>query len=768
MTYTPQPDVEHKKLTEWKNEPDIKKLKQDFLSAQAYQTDHIAKINNWTHLRDITGPAKPAKIRGRSSVQPKLIRRQNEWRYSALTEPFLSSEKMFKVSPTTWEDHEAAKQNELVLNWQFRTQLNSVKFIDEFVRTTVDEGTSIIRLGWERETRKVKKKVPVYNYSKVESEEEAIALEEALIQKREDFNNYLNNSDLVQKAVDYFEENGVPVIARDTGKLETIEEDKVIRNRPTIQIMNPKNVFIDPSCEGDIDKARFVIVSFETSRAELKRDKRYKNLDAVNFDGAGVLAAPDHETNTPSGYQFEDTARKRIVAYEYWGLWDVEGNDILVPIVATWVGDTLVRLEKNPFPDEKPPFVLVPYLPVKRSVYGETDAELLEDQQKILGAVYRGMIDIMARSANGQKGTAKGMLDGINKRRFDAGMDYEFNPDKDPRNQLIEHTYPEIPQSALTMVTLQNQEAEALTGVKAFSGGMSGNAYGDVAAGIRGLLDAASKREMAILRRLAKGIKDIGSKIVMMNQEFMAEEEVIRITNEEFKTVRREDLAGYFDLEVDISTAEVDNAKAQDLAFMLQTIGPDMDLDQRNLILSEIAELKRMPKLAKQLRDFQPKPNPLDEALKEMEVQKMQKEIEKLDSEILLNQARARQAESVADRNDLEFVEQESGTKHARDLEKQGAQADANKELEVTKALLKPKKEGEKEGNLDQAVGYNEITRGKPREFAGSNYAPEPPAPIAGRPFDSAGRPNPKLNIGSKYYDSKSDPTMNQAMNLGR
>ncbi|MFR7882255.1 MAG: hypothetical protein ACLU5J_12890 [Christensenellales bacterium] len=37
----------------------------------------------------------------------------------------------------------------------------------------------------------------------------------------------------------------------------------------------------------------------------------------------------------------------------------------LVPFVATWVGDTLIRMELNPFPDEKLPFVLVQYLPVK-------------------------------------------------------------------------------------------------------------------------------------------------------------------------------------------------------------------------------------------------------------------------------------------------------------------------------------------------------------------------------------------------------------------
>ena len=62
------------------------------------------------------GKSRPTKIKGRSSVQPKLIRRQAEWRYSALTEPFLGTNKLYKVSPLTFEDARSAKQNELLPN----------------------------------------------------------------------------------------------------------------------------------------------------------------------------------------------------------------------------------------------------------------------------------------------------------------------------------------------------------------------------------------------------------------------------------------------------------------------------------------------------------------------------------------------------------------------------------------------------------------------------------------------------------------------------
>lgn len=702
----------HPKLTNWKNEPTLLTLKTDLESSKPSHDAQLSRIQHWQDLMNVRGAAKPKAAKGRSQVQPKLIRRQAEWRYSALTEPFLGSDKLFTVKPTTFEDADAAKQNELVLNWQFKTKLNKVKLIDDYVRATVDEGTCIVRLGWKRATKMIKEMVPTFEHYEIVDEQNLQLFQQALELKVSNPRGYDEQVDPAMKAaVDLYEEMGQATVAVQNGEVET-EVEKVLENRPTVEIMNPANVFIDPSCGGDMEKALFVVVSFETNLAELKKEgKRYKNLDKVNWEGNTPLAQPDHETTTPLEYNFRDKMRKKVVAYEYWGFFDVHGNDELVPFVATWIGDTLIRMELNPFPDEKLPFVVVPYLPIKRDLYGEPDAELLEDNQKIIGAVTRGMIDLLGRSANGQQGFAKGMLDPLNRRRYDNGQDYEFNPNVTPAMGLIEHKYPDIPQSAMLMLNLQQQDAEGMTGVKAFAGGLSGDAYGKVATNTRGVLDAASKREMAILRRLAKGMVEIANKIMAMNAEFLSEKEVIRVTNTEFVVVRREDLKGNFDLETDISTAEVDNAQAQDLGFMLQTMGPNMDPTiATNLILSEIARLKRMPVLAESLRTWRPQPDPVAEQTKQLELLKLQKEIQKLESEVMLNQAKAQTEAMNANQKDLDIVEQETGTKHAREMEKQAGQAKGNQNLEVTKALLHPKKPEEGRPDVEAALGFHQLS----------------------------------------------------------
>ncbi len=748
------------KLTTWANEPSMLDLKADFDAAKPMHDLQVGKINGWNDLLKVTGKAKLETRKGRSAVQPKLIRRQAEWRYSALSEPFLGSSKLYEVKPATFEDGPAAQQNELVLNHQFRTQFNRVKFIDDLVRCTVDEGTSVIKLGWKRLTKMVEEEVPVFTHYNVTTEEEMTALQEAIQAKEADFRSYeAAVTPEIRAAVDYYEETNTPTTAKITGQ-EKIKVEKILENRPTAQVLNPANVYIDPSCEGDLDKAMFAIVSFETSKSDLKKDTaRYKNLDDIDWDNLGTIVDTDHATKTPVDFQLHDKARKKVIAYEYWGFYDIDNSGILTPIVATWIGGVLIRMEKNPFPDEKIPLILIPYLPIKRELFGEPDAELLEDNQKILGAVTRGMIDLLGRSANAQQGFAKGMLDPLNRRKYDNGQDYEYNPNTNPNIGLVEHKYPEIPQSALTMLTLMNNEAEALTGVKSFSGGVSGDAYGDVAAGIRGVLDAASKREMAILRRISSGVTQMGNKIIAMNAVFLSEEEVIRKTNEEFVTVKREDLKGNFDLVVDISTAEIDDAQAKDLGFLLQTIGNNMDPEMRGMILSEIARLKRMPELAKKIENYQPQPDPVQEKLKELSIKKIELEISQIESEIALNQAKAAKATAEAQATAQETGDQASGVSHARELEQSRAQSEGNQNLVVTKALATPRKEGEGTPDIEAAVGFNQLSKAQQQEQM-------TPALDSTLERDALAEQDPRFSIGSRFFEPALDPASNPNLSI--
>lgn len=678
-------------LTEWENEPTCQDLKKDLQEAEPHHDLHVQQVNTWLDNLNVTGSARIPKVKGRSTIVPKLIRKQAEWRYAALSEAFLSHENLFETSPVTFEDKQSAIQNGLVLNQQFNTQLNKVGFIDEYVRTAVDEGTVIVRVGWKFEEED--QEVPIEELRPVTDPAVAQTMIEASeLMKANPMSEGELPDDLV-RSIKASAEYGQPMEYVVTG-YETRPVTTV--NMPTLDVCDYNNVIVDPTCKGDIKKANFVIYKFETNLSDLEKAGIYKNLDRIQIEKAAIQHDNQYGQEDTGSFNFTDKPRRKFNAYEYWGYWDIDGSGKTRPIVATWVGDTLIRMEESPFPDEGLPFVSVQYLPKRKNVYGEPDGELLEDNQKIAGAVTRGMLDIMGRSAAGQVGIKKDALDVTNKRKFDNGLDYMFNAHVNPVESVYHHTYPEIPQSAPLILQAQNLEAEALTGVKAFHQGITGEGLGRSATAARSAMDAAGKRELGILRRLGHGVIEIGRKIMSMNAEFLSEEEVVRVTNEQFITVKRDDLAGRVDIKLQISTAETDNAKAEELAFMLQTMGNNMDPEMSRMILSDIARLRKMPELAKAIQSFQPQPDPLAEKMQELEMAKLDAEIRKLNSEAMENEAeaqldlaKARESESKADLANLDYVETESGVKHMRNLEQDQAQGEMNLRRDLIKETLK-------------------------------------------------------------------------------
>lgn len=691
-------------LTTWAKEPTLKDLQSDYESARQNHDSQSSLISEWLDYLFIRGKAKMKEDPNRSTVQPALIRKQAEWRYANLSEPFLSSPDMFNVKPVTWEDRNAARHNSMVLNHQFNNRIDKQYFIDTMVRTAVDEGTAIVKIGWKYRTEMVKEHQPVYHIipdPSPEAQQEMVRIDGLYNDSPSQFNELPEEWQTAYK------------VSVETGTISTpvvkdwveVEVEKTRENRPTVEVCDYRNVIIDPSCGGDLENAQFIIHRFEASMSDLKADKRYKNLDKLAPLAQTILGEPDAAIKQDGlqTFEFMDKARRKFIVYEYWGFRDIDGSGIVKPFVAAWVGNVKIRMEHNPFPDQKLPFVTMAYLPVRGSVYGESDGSLLIDNQKVVGAISRGMIDVMARSANGQIGIAKGALDAVELRKFNNGENYQFNPGNDPRLAIFMHKFDELPASAQFMIESQNMEAESITGVKAFSAGIAGQALGDTATGIRGALDAASKRELGLLRRLSSGMCKIGRKIIAMNQEFLDEVEVVRITNEHFVEVRKDDLAGQFDLELTISTAEEDNAKAQELAFILQTVGPNTDPEMTKMIMGDIARLRKMPDIAHKIENFQPQPDPYQQKIQELEILKLQAEIAteqaraaSFGAQANLNTqkintegAKANHLQAAADMEGLKFVEKESGTEHERAMDGLRTQAQAQLGLKVAESTLR-------------------------------------------------------------------------------
>lgn len=696
----------------WELAPSIMDLKEDLTNALPDHNRQVATIDHWRKVL-LNKPVQPedsekivvqnTKLKTRSTYTAKLVRKQCEWRYPALSEPFLSTPDLFTVSPATHLDVLAARQNQLILNHQFNTRIDRVHFFDHYTRSIVNNGTAIVKGSWKYKVGKVKRKVPMVEYTEalnIAQEQEIATWLQMFEQDPERFEQLV--SEEWDEAIRLTMESGVPIYPVPAGE-EYQLVDTTLANHPELTICSHTDIIVDPTCKGILKDAKFIIHRFETCLGDLEADGRYKNLEFINLATASPLAATDDTMQNPVvSFKFKDEARQKLVAYEYWGYRDVDGSGLLKPIVATWVGNVLIQLDESPYPDGDLPFVFVSYMPVEESVYGEADAELLEDNQNVVSAVSRGVIDLMAKSANAQTGYRKDALDSTNSRKFKAGEDFEFNPGVDPAAAFQQMKFPEIPQSAAYMIGLHTTEAESLTGVKSFTGGITGQSVGNTATGVRSALDATAKRDADILRRMGEGVVKIGRLLTKMNALFLDEEEVVRITDDDYVPIKKDDLVGKFDLRLTISTAETDNQKAEELSFMLQTTGNAMGLPLMQIILADIARLRKMPELARKIENYSPPPD-------ELAIQKAQLEIKLLEAQIqdTLSSAAKKQAEadtapvraeteaarqrkftSEADLADLNFVEQERGVKQERELQKAQAQAEGNIKLEVAKTQL--------------------------------------------------------------------------------
>lgn len=716
----------------------LKNLKADFEASKRLKSRNDSKINTWR--REYNGELYGNEKKNRSKFVYRLIKKQSEWQHAGLVDPFVSTPDIIRAKPVTWEDKEVSPKIEILLNTQFCRQFDRFNFMNKAIKVLDQEGTVVIRTGWEYKEKVIKEQIfeEQPNPDFMMLQEQAMTIQANLEQIAPMVEQSKNSLAMLEQqglSIDQAVASGVidPQVVADTQDMmaeaanleqqlqalqeqlqsipQTIEVPRIIErlkpvcNRPTAMVCRNEDIFIDPTCQDNMDNCQFVIYRYETDMTTLKRAGVYKNLDKVSHtlrDSEYVSKTRDDE-GYDSSFEFSDIARKKVVVHEYWGNYDIDGDGEAEAIVCTWVNDVIIQLRDNPFPDKQPPFIVVPFNSIPFSLYGESNAELLSDTQKIQTAIIRGLIDNMAMSNNGQKGVRNGALDEYNRVKFLNGENFEFNGTP---NDFYDGHFNEFPSSTFNMLQMLNAEAESITGVKNFYQGMHSNSLGSTATATTAIMDSAAARRLNIVRNIAENmIKPILRKWLAYDAEFLDEETQYRITNEEFIWLKRDDLGARIDIDLAISTSEDNKATASELSFLLQTIGPSEDPNLRKMIIADICDLYKKPELAKSIREYEPQPDPLAQRLQELQIQMLEAQIEnerakggraEIDSRLKeaktkTELAKAANIESNTDSTDLDYLQKFYGVnekaKQANALEMEAAKHKFNMDKENLKLL---------------------------------------------------------------------------------
>ena len=636
----------------------IQQFKDDLTESKNYKNTIDEYIRE--SIARYNGESYGNEQKGKSKFISKDIFRQIEKQHALIKEPFVNNKKIVRLDSTDPEDKLFALQSEKLLNFQFTKNFNRYKFLTDLIKTMQIEGTAFIRVGWQYESINVKEELPLYHTTPTGSK--------------------------LLLGTDVF------------------EREKVLINKPTAIICRNEDIFIDPSAS-QWEDVQFVIHKTETSLTELKKAGIYSNLDQIeqiasldvpdNFDDDDFDMLRDERVNNAQrSFNFKDKARKKLTMYEYWGNYDINGDGIAEPIVCCWINDTIIRLENNPYPDKDLPFIPVVFSHKPFSIYGLSMADILADQQKIKTGIIRGIIDDIAQSNSNQKGIRKGNLDSINKKRFLEGKSFEYNL---TANDFYQGQYTPINSGVFNTLSMVNSEIDDLSNFDPKVAAAGSQALGNTDASKSGKLPNGSIREYDLVKNVAEiAIKPLLRKWLYYCYDFMEPEEVSKITGMQYVTSRDGSYLGSIvDFDITISTNQVNESKARELAFLMQTLGNNLPFELTKIIMGEMARLKNMDELAAKLEQFQPKPDPLTQQYKQLEIEKLKAEVmfktagaKENEADYELKTAKAQEARSKADLLDLDFTHKNSGIDYKQDLAKIGLEAQAKiKETELKEQM---------------------------------------------------------------------------------
>ena len=629
-------DEMKEELTERDEDIDIGKtvlndVKKDWESSKRARLRIDTKIAQW--MKIFNGDLYGNEVDNRSKIIMKDVRKAIAQMKPYITEPFLSQEQIVKANGASVESDANASFMSDVLNHQYNYEFDKYRFVNRLAEVLPKEGTVFVRTGWEFESKKEQKRI-----DGLDMQSAAIAMQSG--------------------QADGYEQN-------EDGTFSLIKNyDVTLKNRPTAKICKSESIYTDPTAES-FEESKFIIHQYELSISDLRKQANIYDYEGGIEELAQQIQTKDfpdtalgverytktQNTGIDHTFKFSNKNSQKVRILEYWGEGTLsENQDTNQQIVCAWVKDTniILRLDKNPYPDNAIPFVSMPYIEEPFSIWGNALAFLIDDTQKVHTAIMRGFIDNMSLSNNGQKFFQKGSIDYINMKKMSQGSKYiEVND----INGFKDGSYNQIPQSTFGVYDMLTQQEESLTGVSRNLGGLEFGTVGRTASGVSSVMNSAQKQIVHTIR----GVSDLYAKIMKKwaayNQAFLDDEQAFKISGQ-LAQISREQIQGQFNVEIAMNIDGSNQGKIQQINALLQQ---SQQLGQSGippevfrLLVAEIFDGFGKNEAAQKVRDFQPEPDPVQQQMQQLEMEEKKANIELVLAEAALKRSQANKAEADA------------------------------------------------------------------------------------------------------------------------
>jgi len=602
-----------------KNEKAFKDIKNDYSQAKKAKKEIDILIAAWN---DAYYGKKKATDNKTSQLVMKEIAKHIEWVKPAITEPFTESSNPIRLSITNGKA--SSRVIEKYCNYQFVNEFDRNTFMTQLADVMLREGTVWVKDGWRFKSKKTV--------------------------------STMSADDILASGIEpYSIENA------EDGMFK-VTTSKTALNVPTAEVMRNEFVFPDPSARTD-DEIRFVIIKKFQTMSDLKElgtiseEKLSKIETAMNErdkNGSTLSTTRDDEDKN-YGYDSEfktlDKPRQKVAVLEYWGFYDLDGDGIAEPIVASWTEDgTELSIEENPYPVQKIPFNRAVFSARAFSLWGNSLAFLLEDNQIIKSGIMRGIMNNISLSNNGVKFIQRGSIDYINMKRLRNGEKYIIT-DKAPSEAMQDGNFNVLPAVVFNVMDKIDSETSQLSGVTpngnapALNGGQSSDDDGSP-------LTMSQQRMSAIVRNISNLLCKVMSSWVSNARRFLDNEQIEALfTDSEQVDYDVFERNANVKIKVKVGTGADKLAKLREINLLLQqskVLGELAPKDSYSTLVAEMYELFDMYDEANKLRDYKAEPTEqqqqmmqMEMVLKQIEIEEAKLRLQEIQSKIMLNQANA-------------------------------------------------------------------------------------------------------------------------------
>ena len=661
----------------WKNIPTLKDLKNEVSGAEYANSVKNSRITEYrTACLESDTPInidKETKKR-KSNYKSKLIEDEVLSAASELQYHITNPSRLFNV--IALNNEESAREHSLLLHKQF----DSIKsdLADESSVAFAIDGVLCLKTGWKLVEDTKEEVAPIMACS---SEEALKCIESVTSDKKR------------EKLKKMFKETGTIPIG-----FKRITKKIVKENRPTVTTINPSTLIVDPKAKRPSD-IRFVVEVHETDYVSLINSKgNFINLKKLKEYIKNTTSEAETSTTGYDPYidedgmfEFSDMARKKFTVHEYWGYYDIYNNNTLEPIVAMWVGDILIRLEKSPYPFKELPYDFASYYPRYGSIWGLSIAGRLYHEQRSKTGLIRAMQDITDAEAADQEFVDTSIfVNDVQIANYKAGKTVYLKKGADPSRGIYKRNTTPVSPALFDQLRLYdnntvNKTGNFTTDQIQYSATVSGNSE---------VIDGITYKKKSVIRRYLNIFEAVGKKITQMNAAFILEGDKKYSDNTDKSKlcdVNIDLLQEPVNVLIDILTSKDADSKAAKIISLMNTSIGSMSENTAYTHFKKVAELWGMPDVVASIEaemeakaNYQPTEQELE--LQRLELEKLKLQNEKIKLDILSQTKEMENKDTIMlERLNRLELEVEKANKFRIEAEGYLSQAAANKYNAQTK-----------------------------------------------------------------------------------